>query len=206
MLVANSALGFPDGLRWQDAGERRVLPEAVPFFGVGAEDLANRIDRSIQDRRPLGVAPKQGGATRILAGPLAKICASHLQGLARLAQARCYQLRQFDANRVVDSVRHGLVLGVLPALCQREVKTWEVGACGAGAAGSEIQPYLEGATEEAALSGGRRGGGLLGDAGAANGGAGSGDPAYREGGWAVPDACRLGLGRTVRHDPYRVGP
>ena len=151
MLVANSALGFPDGLRWQDAGERRVLPEAVPFFGVGAEDLANRIDRSIQDRSPLGVAPKQGGATRILAGPLAEICASHLQGLARLAQARRYQLRQFDANRVVDSVRHGLVLGVLTALCQREV-----GACGAGAAGSEIQPYLEGGIEEAALSGGRR--------------------------------------------------
>ena len=121
MLVANSALGFPDGLRWQDAGERRVLPEAMPFFGVGAEDLANRIDRSIQNRRPLGVAAKQGGATRILAGPLAEICASHLQGLARLAQARCYELRQFDANRVVDSVRHGLVLGVLPALCQREV-------------------------------------------------------------------------------------
>ena len=22
----------------------------------------------------------------------------------------------------------------------------------------------------------------------------------------MPDACRLGLGRTVRHDPYRVGP
>ena len=122
MLVANSALGFPDGLRWQNAGERRVLPEAMPFLSVGAEDLANRIDRSIQDRRPLGVAPKQGGATRILAGPLAEICASHLQGVARLAQARCYQLRQFDANRVVDSVRHGLVLGVLPALCQREVK------------------------------------------------------------------------------------
>ena len=37
-------------------------------------------------------------------------------------------------------------------------------------------------------------------------GAGSGDPAYRAAGWAVPDACRLGLGRTVRHDPYRVGP
>ena len=167
MLVANSALGFPDGLRWQDAGERRVLPEAVPFFGVGAEDIANHIDRSIQDRRPLGVAPKQGGATRILTRPLAEICASHLQGLARLAQARCYQLRQFDANRVVDSVRHGLVLGGLAALCQREA-----GACGAGAAGSEIQPYLEGGIEEAALSGGRREDGLL-------GGAGSGDPAYR---------------------------
>ena len=32
----------------------------------------------------------------------------------------------------------------------------EVGACGAGAAGSEIQPYLEGGIEEAALFGGRR--------------------------------------------------
>ena len=167
MLVANSALGFPDGLRGQNAGERRVLPEAVPFLSVGAEDLANRIDRSIQNRRPLGVAAKQGGATRILAGPLAEICASHLQGLARLAQARCYQLRQFDANRVVDSVRHGSIRRVLPARCQREA-----GACGAGAAGSEIQPYLEGGTEEEALSGGRREDGLL-------GGAGSGDPAYR---------------------------
>ena len=29
-------------------------------------------------------------------------------------------------------------------------------ACGAGAAGSEIQPYLEGGIEAAALSGGRR--------------------------------------------------
>jgi hypothetical protein len=36
---------------------------------------------------------------------------------------------------------------------------WVVGAYGAGAAGSEIQPYLEGGIEEAALSGGRRGGG-----------------------------------------------
>ena len=188
MLVANSALGFPDGLRWQDAGERRVLPEAVPFFGVGAEDLANRIDRSIQDRRPLGVAPKQGGATRILAGPLAEICASHLQGLARLAQARRHQLRQFDANRVVDSVRHGSIRRVLPARCQREA-----GACGAGAAGSEIQPYLEGATEEAALSGGRRGGAWVGDAG-------SGNPAYRAALWAVgtvplPGVCEYFVSR-----------
>jgi len=31
-----------------------------------------------------------------------------------------------------------------------------VGACGAGMAGSEIQPYLEGGIEAAALSGGRR--------------------------------------------------
>jgi hypothetical protein len=47
----------------------------------------------------------------------------------------------------------------------------------------------------------RRGGGW-----GQHGDAGSGDPAYRGGGWAVPDACRLGLGRTVRHDPYRIGP
>ena len=53
-----------------------------------------------------------------------------------------------------------------------------MGACGAGAAGSEIQPYLEGATQEAARSGGRRVA-VRGDAGAANGDAGSGDPAYR---------------------------
>jgi len=59
-----------------------------------------------------------------------------------------------------------------------------VGACGAGMAGSEIQPYHPGD-------------------------AGSGDPAYRaalRGRRTVPDACRLGLGRTVRHDPYRIGP
>jgi len=31
-----------------------------------------------------------------------------------------------------------------------------VGACGAGMAGSEIQPYLEGGIEGAALSAGRR--------------------------------------------------
>ena len=93
-----------------------------------------------------------------------------------------------------------------------------MGACGAGAAGSEIQPYLEGGIEEAALFGGRRGGG--------RGDAGSGDPAYKGGrlggarclpigfgedretrslpGWALPGW--LTLGRTVRHGPYRVGP
>ena len=59
-----------------------------------------------------------------------------------------------------------------------------MGACGAGAAGSEIQPYLEGGIEEAALSGGRRGGGC-GDASATTGNAGSGDPAYRAALWAV---------------------
>ncbi len=101
MHVSNSALGFPDGLRWQNAGERRVLTETIPFLGVGAEDLANRIDRSIQDRSPLGVAPKQGGTTRILAGPMAKICARHLQGLARLAQARRHSLRQFEVGSVL---------------------------------------------------------------------------------------------------------
>ncbi len=153
MHVSNSALGFPDGLRWQNTGERRVLPETMPFLGVGAEDLANRIDRSIQDRSPLGVAPKQGGTSRILAGPMAEICTSHLQGLARLAQAHRHHLRQFEANRVVDSVRHGSIRRVLPARCQRDA-----GACGAGAAGSESLPYLEGT--------------------------GSGDPAYRGTLWA----------------------
>ena len=54
---------------------------------------------------------------------------------------------------------------------------WVVGACGAGAAGSEIQPYLEGGIEEAALSGGGAGVGA-GHASATTGDAGSGDPAY----------------------------
>jgi hypothetical protein len=51
-------------------------------------------------------------------------------------------------------------------------KELQAGACGAGAAGSESQPYLEGGIEAADLFGGRRGDGL-------RGGAGSGDPAYR---------------------------
>jgi len=42
------------------------------------------------------------------------------------------------------AVIHGLISGVLPARCQREV-----GACGAGVAGSESQPYLEGGIEAA---------------------------------------------------------
>jgi len=57
-------------------------------------------------------------------------------------------------------------------------KELQAGACGAGAAGSESQPYLEGGIEAADLFGG---------------------------GWAVPDACGLGLGRTVGHGPYRSG-
>ena len=88
MLVANSALGFPNSLGWQDAGERRILPETARLFGVGAEDLADRIDRSIQDRGPLVGAAKKEDATGILAGPLAEVFASHLQGVVRLAQAR----------------------------------------------------------------------------------------------------------------------
>jgi len=54
-----------------------------------------------------------------------------------------------------------------------------VGACGAWAAGSEIQPYLEGGNEAAALSGG--GAGLVGSEiqSPTTGDAGSGDPAYR---------------------------
>ena len=174
MHVSNSALGFPDGLRWQNAGERRGLPEAIPFLGVSAEDLANRIDRSIQDRGPLGVAPKQGGTSRILAGPMAEICTIHLQGLARLAQARRNQLRQFEANRVMDMVRHGLTSGGLPARCPREA-----GACGAGAAGSESQPYLEGT--------------------------GSGDPVYRG---AAFDRARRSKGRSssIAEYEFQVGP
>jgi hypothetical protein len=42
--------------------------------------------------------------------------------LVRLAQARRHQLPQFDANRVVDSVRHGAISGVPSALCQREAR------------------------------------------------------------------------------------
>ena len=69
-----------------------------------------------------------------------------------------------------------------------------------GAAGSEIQPYLEGGIEEAALSGGRRGDGLLGNAGANTGNAGSGDPAYRAALWAVgtvtlPGVCECFVSR-----------
>ena len=54
-----------------------------------------------------------------------------------------------------------------------------MGACGAWAAGSEIQPYLEGGNEAAALSGG--GAGLVGSEiqSPTTGDAGSGDPAYR---------------------------
>jgi hypothetical protein len=63
-------------------------------------------------------------------------------------------------------------------------RSGRVGACGAGVAGSESQSPT-------------------------TGDAGAGDPAYRAASRrrrTVPDACRLGLGRTVRHDPYRVGP
>jgi hypothetical protein len=99
--------------------------------------------------------------------------------VVRLAQARRHQSRQFEANRVVDLVRHGLNSAVLSALCQREAKDWERGACGAGATGSEIQPYLEGGIEEAALTGG--------------------------GGWCLMPSHWV-WGGTVGHDPYRVGP
>ena len=79
-------------------------------------------------------------------------------------------------------------------MCQREAKNWEVGACGAGAAGSEIQPYLEGATEEAALSGGRR------VAVRWSGTPGRGGPAYRAALWAVgtvplPGVCECFVSR-----------
>ena len=89
-----------------------------------------------------------------------------------------------------------------------------MGACGAGAAGSEIQPYLEGGIEEEALFGGRR------VAVRGSGDAGSGWPGLQGGrlggarclpigfgedretrslpGWALPGW--LTLGRTVRHD------
>ena len=104
---------------------------------------------------------------------------------------------------------HGLISGVLPARCQREA-----GACGAGAAGSESQPYLEGGIEAADLFGGRLGGArclrigfgedrgtrslpgwalpewaLLGRHGnGLLGGAGSGDSAYK-GGLGRSDGC-----------------
>jgi len=42
------------------------------------------------------------------------------------------------------AVIHGLISGVLPARCPREA-----GACGAGVAGSESQPYLKGGIEAA---------------------------------------------------------
>jgi len=58
-------------------------------------------------------------------------------------------------------------------------RSGRVGACGARAAGSEIQPYLEGGIEQAALS--RGGAGLVGSGiqSPTTGDAGSGDPAYR---------------------------
>ena len=55
-----------------------------------------------------------------------------------------------------------------------------------GAAGSEIQPYLEGGIEEEALSGGRRGGG--------RGDAGSGDPAYKGGRLGGARCLPIGFG------------
>jgi hypothetical protein len=50
----------------------------------------------------------------------------------------------------------------------------------------------------------RRGGGRLGEP-ALSGGWHRGGGFILGGGWAVPDACGLGLGRTVGHGPYRVG-
>jgi len=52
----------------------------------------------------------------------------------------------------------------------------KVGACGAGAAGSETQPYLEGGIEAVALSGGGAETGCPGFVGA-------GDQAYRRARW-----------------------
>jgi hypothetical protein len=70
----------------------------------------------------------------------------------------------------MDSTRKGETLGC---------RSGRVGACGAGVAGSESQPYLEGGIEEAALS--RGGAGLVGSESQSptTGDAGSGDTAYR---------------------------
>jgi len=85
-------------------------------------------------------------------------------------------------------------------------RSGRVGACGAGVGGSEIQPYHRGRrVRRPGLQGGAGGWAL----------AAQGRPARRSSPTlraatrrrrTVPDACRLGLGRTVRHDPYRVGP
>jgi len=62
-----------------------------------------------------------------------------------------------------------------------------VGACGAGMAGSEMQPYLEGGP----IWGAACGGGWVGDAG-------SGDPAYRgAGSERRPTGVRFGLGGVL---------
>ena len=73
-------------------------------------------------------------------------------------------------------------------------KELQVGACGAGAAGSESQPYLEGGIEAVDLFGGGAGG-----ARCLRIGFGEDRGTRSLPGW-------LTLGRTVGHGPYRGGP
>ena len=68
-----------------------------------------------------------------------------------------------------------------------------MGACGARAAGSEIQPYLEGGNEAAALSGGRRGAGWPGDPEPYHRGRRVRRPGLQGGGWLGEAALRVSV-------------
>ncbi len=72
-------LQVPNLLRDQDAGKGRILAEAMRFLTLGTQELANLLQRMMQNLVPFGIATEQCGGAGVQTRPAGQILVGELK-------------------------------------------------------------------------------------------------------------------------------
>jgi hypothetical protein len=104
--MAETLLQLPDLPRAPNACQGRTLAAATRFPSLGTQELANFLQRMIQNLAPFGITTEHCGSVGVQAGPADKILAGELKKLELLAQARDNATAQFKADFVNQLVTH----------------------------------------------------------------------------------------------------
>jgi hypothetical protein len=108
--MAETLLQLPDLPRAQDARKGRILAEAARILTRGTQELANLLQRVIQNLTPFGIATEQGGSVGVQAGPAGQILLGDPKQGRLLTQARGGAAPQFKTDFVYQLVTHDVNL------------------------------------------------------------------------------------------------
>jgi len=104
--MAETPFEFPYFPGAEEAGEWGILSEPSGFLAVRTQELADLLQRPVQDAAPFGVTAEQGRSVSVQPCPAVKIAVGNPEQLRLLTQPYGHAAAQLQADLVCQFVSH----------------------------------------------------------------------------------------------------